>query len=210
MTAGVLHDDEHGLPTERRLLLAAERLFAERGVDAVSLRAVNAAAGTNVASLHYHYGSKDALVAALISGRSREVHDRREGLLAALEAADTVTARGLAEAFATPVADVVAQGGGSWVRFIANLIGTGHPALEVVTQGFFDHGTRFRALVERLHPEWAARTVVFRLSQAMSLTFRVLADVEAIRSTVAVGGVDIGRDEVVAELLDLLTAHLGP
>ena len=200
---------ERALPTERRLLLAAERLFAEKGVDAVSLRAINAAADTNVASLHYHFGSKDALVAALISGRSREIHDRRESLLADLEAADAVTARGLAEAFAVPVADLAAGGGAAWVRFIANLISTGHPALDVVTQGFFDHGTRFRALVERLHPDWPARTVVFRLSQAMSLTFRVLADVDTIRSTVAVGGVDIGRDEVVSELLDLLTAHLG-
>ena len=43
--------DELQLPTERRLILAAERLFAERGVDAVSLRAINAAAGTDVASL---------------------------------------------------------------------------------------------------------------------------------------------------------------
>jgi AcrR family transcriptional regulator len=200
---------ERALPTERRLLLAAERLFAEKGVDAVSLRAINAAADTNVASLHYHFGSKDALVVALISGRSREIHDRRERLLADLEAADAVTARGLAEAFAVPVAELAAAGGAAWVRFIANLISTGHPALDVVTEGFFDHGTRFRALVERLHPNWPARTVVFRLSQAMSLTFRVLADVDTIRSSVAVGGVDMGRDEVVSELLDLLTAHLG-
>ncbi|MGH9896848.1 MAG: helix-turn-helix domain-containing protein, partial [bacterium] len=47
-------------PTERRLLLAAERLFADRGIDAVSLRAIMAAAGTNVASVHYHFGSKSA------------------------------------------------------------------------------------------------------------------------------------------------------
>lgn len=204
----MLRDDERDLPTERRLLLAAERLFAASGVDAVSLRAINTAAGTNVASLHYHYGSKDALLTALIRERSRDIHDRRVSLLEELEAADTVTARGLAEAFATPVAELAGADGDAWVRFIANMISSGHPALDVVTQGFFDHGTRFRALVERLHPDWTGRTVVFRLSQAMSLTFRVLADVEAIRATVAVGGVDISRRELVSELVDLLTAHL--
>lgn len=208
MAASILHDEECDLPTERRLLLAAERLFAEHGVDAVSLRAINVAACTNVASLHYHYGSKGALVAALVSARSREIHERREGRLGVLEARDAVGARDLAEAFAIPVAELAAGGADAWVRFIANLIGSNHPALDVVTQGFFDHGTRFRALVERLHPEWSDRTVVFRLSQAMSLTFRVLADVEAMRATLAVGGVDVGRDDLVAELLDLLTAHL--
>lgn len=200
--------DEHELPTDRRLLLAAERLFADKGVDGVSLRAINAAAGTNVASLHYHYGSKEALLKALIRERSREIHQRRAHLLEQLEKADPITARGLAEAFALPVAELAVQGAATWVRFIANMISTGHPALDIVTQGFFDHGTRFRALVEKLHPEWGQRTVVFRLSQAMSLTFQVIGSIDAVRSTIAVGGVDISADEVVAELLDLLTVVL--
>ena len=79
--AVLLRGDERELPTERRLLLAAERLFAERGVDAVSLRTINTAAGTNVASLHYHYGSKEALLEALIRERSREIRNSRSSLL---------------------------------------------------------------------------------------------------------------------------------
>ena len=119
-----------------------------------------------------------------------------------------MTARGLAEAFAIPVAQLSAAGGDAWIRFISNMIATGHPALDVVTQGFFDHGTRFRALVEKLHPGWSKGTVVFRLSQAMSLTFRVLGNVGAVEATVAAGGIDMDADEVLRELLDLLTAHL--
>jgi len=41
---------------------AAERLFAERGIDAVSLRTINAEAGYSVAALHYHFGTRDGLV----------------------------------------------------------------------------------------------------------------------------------------------------
>lgn len=44
---------------------AAERLFAERGIDAVSLRTVNAKAGYSAAALHYHFGSRDGLIQAL-------------------------------------------------------------------------------------------------------------------------------------------------
>ena len=42
-----------------RLLLVAVRLFAERGVEAVSMRTINSEAGTkNKSAVHYHFGSK--------------------------------------------------------------------------------------------------------------------------------------------------------
>ncbi|MDP2774389.1 MAG: helix-turn-helix domain-containing protein, partial [Nocardioides sp.] len=61
--APLLSADELRLPTERRLLLAAERLFAQQGIAATSLRSIMAAAEANVAAVHYHFGSKDELLA---------------------------------------------------------------------------------------------------------------------------------------------------
>ena len=58
-----------GPTTDQRLIAAAERLFAEQGVGAVSLRAVMQAAQANVASVHYHFGSKRGLVVALLEDR---------------------------------------------------------------------------------------------------------------------------------------------
>ena len=53
--------------TREELILAAERLFSEFGIDAVSLRQINAAAGQrNSSAAHYHFGSKDALIAATL------------------------------------------------------------------------------------------------------------------------------------------------
>jgi AcrR family transcriptional regulator len=57
------------VPTRARLLLAAEQVLLESGYDRLSVRAVNAAAGMNPAAVHYHFGSKDALVAALLEER---------------------------------------------------------------------------------------------------------------------------------------------
>jgi AcrR family transcriptional regulator len=196
------------LPTERRLLLAAERLFAERGIDAVSVRAINAAAGANVAAVHYHFGSKEALLEALIHERSQEVSERRGVLLDRLEAGGVVTARGLAEAFAVPVAEMAASGGQAWVRFISGMINTRHPALEIVTHGFFDQARRFRALAERLHPDWSQSKALFRLSQSMNLTFRVLGDIPGVQATIAVAEHRIDEDEILEQLLDLLTTQL--
>ncbi len=52
--------------TRDRLLDAAERLFLEKGVDRVSVRAVNAEAGLNPGAVHYHFGSREGLVSALL------------------------------------------------------------------------------------------------------------------------------------------------
>ena len=55
--------------TRERLLAAAERLLLESGYDDVSVRAVCTAADANPAAVHYHFGSKEALVAALLQSR---------------------------------------------------------------------------------------------------------------------------------------------
>lgn len=55
--------------TRDRLLATAERLLLDTGYDSVSVRAICTAAGLNPAAVHYHFGSKDALVAAMLEDR---------------------------------------------------------------------------------------------------------------------------------------------
>jgi AcrR family transcriptional regulator len=51
---------------KEQIVLAAERLFAERGLDGVSLREIGAAVGNaNNSAVQYHFGSKDQLVRAI-------------------------------------------------------------------------------------------------------------------------------------------------
>jgi TetR/AcrR family transcriptional regulator, regulator of cefoperazone and chloramphenicol sensitivity len=54
--------------TRERLLRAGERLFAEQGIHQVRLREIYALAGQrNSSALHYHFGSRDGLVEAILS-----------------------------------------------------------------------------------------------------------------------------------------------
>ena len=55
--------------TRERLLDAAKYLFAQRGVDATSLRHITAEAAANLASVNYHFGSKEALFRAVFVRR---------------------------------------------------------------------------------------------------------------------------------------------
>ena len=72
--------------TKDRILDVAERLFADRGYPATSLRDITAEAGVNLASVNYHFGAKESLLAALLERRFAPVNERRLELLDALEA----------------------------------------------------------------------------------------------------------------------------
>ncbi|MBC7303479.1 MAG: TetR family transcriptional regulator [Nocardia sp.] len=61
--------DEVKTGTRQRLLEAAEALLLTEPYDEVSVRGICAAANANPAAVHYHFGSKEALVGALIEDR---------------------------------------------------------------------------------------------------------------------------------------------
>ena len=48
--------------TRERLIRTTERLFANRGFGGLTLREVALHSQTNIASAHYHFGSKEAMV----------------------------------------------------------------------------------------------------------------------------------------------------
>lgn len=64
------------------LIQAAERLFAERGSDAVSLREITAAAGaTNASAIQYHFGDRRGLIRAVLAKHDAAIEARRHALL---------------------------------------------------------------------------------------------------------------------------------
>ena len=74
--------------TRERIKRAARRLFAQRGVDAVAVRDILAAAGQrNVSALNYHFGSKEGLIETLIGDALAIAHARWAAGLDAIEAA---------------------------------------------------------------------------------------------------------------------------
>ncbi len=72
--------------TKDRILDSAERLFAERGYDATSLRAITREAGVNLAAVNYHFSSKEALLRALFARKLGLLNERRLAMLDAYEA----------------------------------------------------------------------------------------------------------------------------
>jgi AcrR family transcriptional regulator len=63
---GVASQEERKAETRRRLLDAAASLFAERGIDAVSIDAVAEEADRTSGAVYAHFGGKDGLLVALL------------------------------------------------------------------------------------------------------------------------------------------------
>jgi AcrR family transcriptional regulator len=197
--------------TEERLLRAAEELFAAHGVEGVSLRTIMNAAGANVASVHYHFGSKEALLEAVVRRRLDDVTGARNSVLDELADAEQVTARDLARALVAPVVQVAEDGGRSWVKLIGGLLRSNDPGLAPIAQTFFERNARFVELMQRHDPEVSTETLSFRLTQAMGVALHVVGEGANIQSLMAGGGTPWSQDEVAAQLLAVVTSVLaGP
>jgi AcrR family transcriptional regulator len=67
-----------------RILRVASKLFSDHGFERTTMRAITAAAQCNLASVNYHFGSKQALIEAVIEQAIRPIVKAR---LLALESA---------------------------------------------------------------------------------------------------------------------------
>ncbi len=108
------------VPTRTRLIEVAERLFAERGIAAVSLREIGATAGQrNNSAATYHFGSKQKLIDAVFEYRMARINQRRLAMLAALDHVGRgEDIRAVAEALVYPVAETITERS-HYARFIA-------------------------------------------------------------------------------------------
>ena len=118
----------HGNETREVILAAAERLFAEQGVAAVSNRQVSEAAGqANNFAVGYHFGTKADLVLAIVRRHAPSIEQRREEMLAAIK--DSSDLRDWLGCLVRPITEHIASlGSPSWyARFLAQA--TTDPAL---------------------------------------------------------------------------------
>ena len=73
---------EGGTDTRLALILAAERIFSEEGISNTSLRRINQAAGQrNESAIHYYFGSREGLVAAILELRTTPINAARVRLM---------------------------------------------------------------------------------------------------------------------------------
>ena len=97
---------------KRKLLDAAEQLFADKGFDAVSVRDITKLAGANVAAVNYHFGSREGLLTLVMTRYLTPVNQQRLEMLDAAEKranGNPVPVEELLEAMCRPLISQVTQ-----------------------------------------------------------------------------------------------------
>jgi AcrR family transcriptional regulator len=143
-------------PTARdRLIDSAEKLFAERGIGAVSLRQINLAAGQrNVAATHYHFGSKEGLIEAVIERRMEGINARR------LELGE-------------------GSGGSDYIRLLARVYGDPRVRIAETFRGKYGQSVlRTEELVHEILGDLPHPIIAMRLGLATGQMIHALADWE--------------------------------
>jgi AcrR family transcriptional regulator len=143
--------------TKARLIEAAERLFAERGIDAVSLREINRASGArNAIAVQYHFEDRAGVVRAIVAKHVPDVEARRHAMLDQYEAEGSADVRLLAAALVRPLAAKLSDpaGGPEYLQIHADLLNRpmGAPRDDPT-----DSVNRWRKLLEPLIEEDAVR-----------------------------------------------------
>jgi AcrR family transcriptional regulator len=127
---------------------AAERLFAERGYGAVSLREIARDADVVPSSLVYHFGDKLGLLKAIYDLHTRPINARRLELLGEARriAEPSPRLRAILRAYLIPAfsssAEGAAGGGARFTRMRAVLSAEGDPEARRIIAEAFDTTTR--------------------------------------------------------------------
>ena len=149
-----------------RLVESAEKLFAEKGFESVSVRDITKEAGANVAAVNYHFGSRDGLVVAVISRYLMPVNQER---LARLDRAEKNGSQ-VAEILAAFVKPMVEQVGKSELseKLYCQLLGRIFSEQAVALPGELEYQTRtvverFTKALSKALPGFTPEELVWRL-----------------------------------------------
>jgi AcrR family transcriptional regulator len=159
--------------TKERILDTAERLFAERGYSATSLRSIIAEADVNLASVHYHFHSKEALLEAVFIRRALPANQERLQMLDCCEreAGDNPPPiRKVIEAFVMPAflaAKDPARGGPVFRRLVGRLYAEGDVMPRLISRHFAPMLLRFATVLSRALPDLPPEELYWRVHFAM-------------------------------------------
>jgi AcrR family transcriptional regulator len=106
-----------GEKTRVQILDAAEKLFAENGPEAVSIRAIADGASVNLGAINYHFVTKERLFEEVFRRRVVPLNDERIALLDAAEKSAGANAapslEAIIEAFVSPSLKLAAESAGN-------------------------------------------------------------------------------------------------
>jgi AcrR family transcriptional regulator len=199
-------EEEDG--TRDRILKTAERLFAERGFNGVSVRDLAGAANVNIASIGYHFRNKEGLLAQVYRRHCEPmIEERLRGLEAASRLAGRARVAAIIEAFVRPaLSQVNVAEGETFIRLRAVLSGENSELLEkLVAENFDQSSTAFIDALCDCLPHLSRTDVCWRFHFLLGTVYYTAAGPHRIYAF-SNGRCDPGDTEaVIKELVPFMT-----
>jgi AcrR family transcriptional regulator len=173
--------------TKQRLIEAAEELFADEGFDRVSVRDITTKAGANVAAVNYHFGSREGLIAVVMTRYINPVNEERLARLDALErrsAGKPVAIEEILDAFIRPFATQVRRSELSekiFFKLMGRMFGHGCDMPPVVDQLFLNMATRFQRAFAKALPGLSADDIWWRMHLMSGAMIHTMAHGEKLQ-----------------------------
>lgn len=190
--------------TRLALMRAAEQLFAQQGVDRVSLREIAVAAGQrNVSAATYHFGSKRELIEAILERHSMPIQDEWQKVFDGDPDAKLELPR-LVELIVRPMVAKVddADNGRCYLELCAELVASrSFPLMGMrvaVTKAAHEAGKRIADYGPAVPPVFVA----VRGTRLTGLLYGSIGDYLRLTGN----GIDIPRDLFISDLVNVMVA----
>jgi AcrR family transcriptional regulator len=167
--------------TYDKILDTAERLFSSRGVNVVSLRDINTAAGVSQGVLHYHFGGRDGLLKALLERRLPALAIERQAMLQVLrEQKKAPSVAQIVEVIVVPLARLAIEQGKGGRRFIKLLAHLNLEQNKIYQVEASKHSApidgQLSTWMSQQLPQVPAEIMVMRLTMALHAMYNTLAE----------------------------------
>jgi AcrR family transcriptional regulator len=170
--------NENGRETQERIFNAAERLFAERGIDAVSTRDIIDAAGVNGGSIHYHFGTREQLIVALVERRAGYLGVQRDRYLDELEATGEINLRSVVDVLVRPTAELAGDPDGRHHAGFIVAVTNKRELMPIVRRVFDQYTNRYLAVLATVTPQLDDNTRRLRYGVARDIVNRVVGQAD--------------------------------
>lgn len=198
--------------TKERILDTAERLFSEQGYAATSLRSIIARAGVNLAAVHYHFHSKEALLEAVILRRSVPANHERLALLERFEkeaGGNPPPLEKVIEAFVAPTLQRSRDPQSPsmvFMKLLGRLHAEGDLLPQILTSQFGDVLERFGAALRAALPDLPPEELFWRLNLALGALAQTLRGGSKALETISDLPLSFNSETALERLVAFLSA----
>jgi AcrR family transcriptional regulator len=198
--------------TKERILDTTERLFSEQGYAATSLRSIIAEAGVNLAAVHYHFHSKEALLEAVILRRSVPANHERLALLDQFEkeaGENPPPLEKVIEAFVAPTLHMSRDpqsGGMVFMKLLGRLHAEGDLLPRILTSQFGEVLERFGAALRAALPDLPPEELFWRLNLALGALAQTLRGGSKDLQTISDLSLSFNSETALERLVAFLSA----